>query len=209
MKAIIFDAFGTLFKITNGGSARFIMSKMTENGVIVDKNVFLDKWKSYYKKCTDGSCGFNTERDIFVSRIQMFYNRYNIIRNAGNDADFLLAEAFKRDVYPETKAVIEELMSKYKVFIGSNTDNDVIESVISNNNITVQQFIISSSQNLDNIFRLVLVILCLNNYLVHTLHLFVFFLLDVSSAHMALVYIFSFCSVLYYIFLVLSSFYIN
>jgi len=146
LKAIIFDAFGTLFKITNGGSARFIMSKITENGVIVDETAFLDEWKSYYKKCTDGSCGFNTERDIFVSRIQMFYNRYSVIRNADNDADFLLAEAFKRDVYPETKAVIKELMSKYKVFIGSNTDNDVIESVISNNNITVHK--VYTSENL-------------------------------------------------------------
>lgn len=146
IKAIIFDAFGTLFKVTNGGSARFIMDNITENGVIVDKNSFLDEWKSYYKKCTDGSCGFNTERDIFVSRIQMFYNRYSVIRNAGNDAEFLLAGAFKRKAYMETKAVLNELIKKYKVFIGSNTDNDVIESVISNNNITVHK--VYTSENL-------------------------------------------------------------
>ncbi len=146
MKTIIFDAFGTLFKVTNGGSARFIMDNIIENGVTVDKNAFFEEWKSYYKKCTDGSCGFKTERDIFISRIQMFYDRYNVIRNAENDADALLGGAFERVAYPETKAVIEELMQKFQVFIGSNTDNDVIESVMSNSNITVHK--VYTSENL-------------------------------------------------------------
>jgi len=35
MKAIIFDAFGTLFKVTNGGSAKTIMRNIT---VWVDRN---------------------------------------------------------------------------------------------------------------------------------------------------------------------------
>ena len=32
MKAIIFDAFGTLFKVTDGGSARTIRQFITETG---------------------------------------------------------------------------------------------------------------------------------------------------------------------------------
>lgn len=146
MKAIIFDAFGTLFKVASGGSARTIMNYITTNGCIVDEDIFLNEWKSYYKKQTASSSVFLTERDIFISRIQMFYDRYCVGRNAEMDADSLLAEAFKRDVYSETKAVLNELIKKYKVFIGSNTDNDVIESVISNNNITVHK--VYTSENL-------------------------------------------------------------
>ena len=139
MKAIIFDAFGTLFKVTNGGSARTIMKNITSCGVSVDEKVFLQEWKEYYKNHTVANCKIMTERDIFISRIQMFYDRYGVIRNAEADADALLASAFEREAYPETRTVLNELMKKYKVFIGSNTDNNVIESVMRKNNITVHK----------------------------------------------------------------------
>lgn len=146
MKAIIFDAFGTLFKVTNGGSARTIMKNITAGGVSVDEKAFLQEWKEYYKKHTTGNCEFMTERDIFISRIQMFYDRYGVIRNAEEDADALLAGAFEREAYPETRTVLNELMKKYKVFIGSNTDNNVLESVMRKNNITVHK--VYTSENL-------------------------------------------------------------
>lgn len=45
MKAIIFDAFGTLFKVTNGGSARTIMENITAYGFSVDEKEFFQEWK--------------------------------------------------------------------------------------------------------------------------------------------------------------------
>lgn len=146
MKAIIFDAFGTLFKVTNGGSAKTIMKNITACGVNIDEKEFLEEWRSYYKKHTLGSCDFLTERDIFISRIQMFYDRYNVSRNAEKDADSLLAGAFEREAYPETESVLSELKKKYQVFIGSNTDNNVLESVMRKNSITVHK--VYTSENL-------------------------------------------------------------
>lgn len=139
MRAIIFDAFGTLFRVTNGGSAKTIMKNIADCGIVVDEKIFLEEWKSYYKNHTLGDCEFMTERDIFISRIQMFYDRYNVNRNAEKDADSLLAGAFEREAYPETKTVLNELMKKYLVFIGSNTDNDVLDSVMKKNSITVHK----------------------------------------------------------------------
>ena len=92
--------------------------------MIIDETAFLEEWKSYYKNHTSGDCEFMTERDIFIARIQMFYDRYNVKRNAEKDADSLLARAFEREAYPEIKTVLSELMKNYLVFIGSNTDND-------------------------------------------------------------------------------------
>ena len=146
MKAIIFDAFGTLFKVTSGGSAKTIIKNITACGITVDETAFLEEWKAYYKKCTTGNREFMTERDIFISRIQMFYDRYGVSRSAENDADFLLTDAFEREAYPETRTVINELKKNYQVFIGSNTDNDVLESVMRKNNITVQK--VYTSENL-------------------------------------------------------------
>jgi len=146
MKAIIFDAFGTLFKVTNGGSARTIMKNITDYGFDVDEKAFFQEWKNYYKSKTIGDCRFMNERDIFISRIQMFYDRYHVNRSAENDADSLLAEAFEREAYLEIKSVLDELMKKYLVLIGSNTDNDVLESVMRKNDIAVHK--VYTSQDL-------------------------------------------------------------
>lgn len=146
MKAIIFDAFGTLFKVTGGGSARTIMKNITDCGVDVEEKAFLEEWKSYYKNHTTGNCEFMTERNIFISRIQMFYDRYGVSRNAEQDADALLAEAFEREAYPEVKAVLNELKQNYMIFVGSNTDNNVLESVMRKNDISVHK--VYTSENL-------------------------------------------------------------
>lgn len=146
MRAIIFDAFGTLFQVTSGGSAKIIMKNIADCGMVVDEKEFLEEWKSYYKNHTLGNCKFMTERDIFIARIQMFYDRYHVNRNAEKDADSLLAGAFEREAYPETKTVLNELMKNYLVFIGSNTDNDVLESVMGRNSITVHK--VYTSENL-------------------------------------------------------------
>ena len=146
MRAIIFDAFGTLFKVTSGGSAKTIMKNITDCGIVLDEKAFLEEWKSYYKKHTSDDYNFMTERDIFISRIQMFYDRYHVKRNAENDADSLLVTAFAREAYPETKDVLHDLMENYLVFIGSNTDNDVLECVMQNNNVTVHK--VYTSENL-------------------------------------------------------------
>ncbi|MBQ3489772.1 MAG: HAD family hydrolase [Clostridia bacterium] len=146
MRAIIFDAFGTLFRVTSGGSAKTIMKNITDCRIAVDEKAFHEEWKSYYKNHTLDNCEFMTERDIFIARIQMFYDRYHINRNAENDADSLLAEAFDREAYPEVKTVLNELMKNYLVFIGSNTDNDVLENVMQKNSITVHK--VYTSENL-------------------------------------------------------------
>ena len=146
MKAIIFDAFGTLFRVTSGGSANTIIKNITDYGIIVDEKDFHKEWKAYYKKHTSTSCEFMTERDIFIARIQMFYDRYRVNRNAENDADSLLTTAFTREAYPETQAVLNELMKGHLVLIGSNTDNGVLESVMGKNNIAVHK--VYTSENL-------------------------------------------------------------
>lgn len=146
IKAIIFDAFGTLIKVTNGGSAKTIMNNIIACGGEVDEKAFLEEWKEYYKKHTLSDCEFMKERDIFIARIQMFYDRYRVKRSAQKDTDAMLAGAFEREAYPEVKAVLEELLQKYQVFIGSNTDNDVLESVMRKNNIAVHK--VYTSENL-------------------------------------------------------------
>ena len=147
IKAIIFDAFGTLFDVSTGGSAKkTIISNIRSCGKSVDEEKFAEEWKAFYIANTSENSVFRTERDIFASRIEMFYSRYGIDRNASADSDLIIRRAYERKAFPEVREVIESLRKKYKVFIASNTDNDVINEVMTGNNINVDK--VYTSENL-------------------------------------------------------------
>jgi len=144
--AVIFDAFSTLFKVEKGSSAKTIICNIRSEGAEVDQTQFMDEWKSFYKKYTAADSEFKTERDIFISRIRMFYDRYGIKRKAEADTDSMLAAAFERKAFDEVREVIAELRKKYKVFIGSNTDNDALDAVMKKNKVSVDK--VYTSENL-------------------------------------------------------------
>ncbi|WP_029324300.1 HAD family hydrolase [Butyrivibrio sp. AE3004] len=146
IKAIVFDAFGTLFKFTKGSSARTILKYITDLGIEVDEAAFLEEWKPFYSRHTVGYDTFLTEREIFSARNQMFYDRYNVNRDARADADELLWEASERVAFPEVHSALEGLKRHYMVFIGSNTDDDVLESVMKKNNVVVEKIYTSENQ---------------------------------------------------------------
>ena len=75
---IVFDAFGTLFKVSEGGSAKRIMNNIIAYSKEVDYASFVEEWKSYYKCNTTAKSVFRTERDIFISRIK---NTHNELKN--------------------------------------------------------------------------------------------------------------------------------
>lgn len=161
IKAIIFDAFGTLFDVGTGGSAKkTVISNIRSCGKSVDEKKFAEEWKAFYIANTSENSVFRTEREIFASRIEMFYSRYGINRNAAADSDLIIRGAYERKAFPEVREVIENLRKKYKVFIASNTDNDVLDEVMTRNNINVDK--VYTSENLKcykpnpNFFRQIL-----------------------------------------------------
>lgn len=146
IKTIIFDAFGTLFKVTGGASARTIISHIEQTGITICEKDFLEEWKTFYKEKTKDSAEFLTEREIFIARIKMFYDRYKVPRDAASDADDLLKEAHQRKAYDDTLPALSELEKNYSIFIGSNTDNDVLNSVMKYNGVFVHK--VYTSENL-------------------------------------------------------------
>ena len=161
MQAVIFDAFGTLFDVGTGGFAKkTVISNIRSRGKFVDEEKFAEEWKAFYIANTSENSVFRTEQEIFASRIEMFYSRYGIKRNAAADSDLIIRGAYERKAFPEVKEIIENLRKKYKVFIASNTDNDVLDEVMTRNNINVDK--VYTSENLKcykpnpNFFRQIL-----------------------------------------------------
>lgn len=147
MRAILFDAFGTLFDTGSGGSAReTILSHLRADGASVDETAFRSEWTEFYRIHTAPEAGFRTERALFGERIRMFYRRYGIKRDAAADSDSILQGAYTRKAFPEAADALSALRKKYQVLIASNTDNDVLEQVMTRNRIAADG--IYTSENL-------------------------------------------------------------
>ncbi|MBQ2818196.1 MAG: HAD family hydrolase [Clostridia bacterium] len=134
-KAIIFDAFATFVEVTNGASVKEIIDNIRAFGVSIDEAAFRAQWKDFYIQATKIGQPFRCEREIFTERIRMFYDRYQIPKSAADDADAMLKKAYARKVFPDAKQVFDALAQRFKVYVASNTDTDVLEQIMKRNRI--------------------------------------------------------------------------
>lgn len=144
IKHIIFDAFGTLFRVKKGASANAVLKYLNSFGHHPDTNAFHAEWKSFYRKRTL-SIPFQTEREIFTARIKHIYKQYHVPGNAEKEAADMLAAAGKRPAYPDVKPVLAVLKGQYSLYIASNTDNDILQCVMDRQQIAVDQIFTSET----------------------------------------------------------------
>ena len=144
IKHIIFDAFGTLFLVEKGASANAVLKHLNAFGHHPDADAFHTEWKSFYRKHT-ASFPFQTEREIFTARIRHFCKQYQVPGNAKKAAADMLAAAGKRPAYPDVKPVLDAIKGQYRLHIASNTDNDVLQSVMHNQQIEVDHVFTSET----------------------------------------------------------------
>lgn len=143
IKVIIFDAFGTLIKVESGASASLVMDRIPDPKP--DPKEFKAAWKRFYRDNTRDDVPFKTERRIFAERIKMLYEKYNVDRDPEVDNE-LTMESFKdRVLYPEVKDSIRELCKKYRVVVASNTDNDILEAIMSRQGLETDRVFTSES----------------------------------------------------------------
>ncbi len=146
IKTVIFDAFDTLFNVEKGASAKYVIERIKRCGCTVDEAEIYKIWTRYYKENTSVNSSFKTEREIFTDRIQMLYNKFGVLYDAAADADLLMEKSKNRYVFDDVVPALEKLKGVCNIYIGSNTDNDVLLAVMKNNGITVDK--IYTSENL-------------------------------------------------------------
>ena len=143
IKVIIFDAFGTLIKVESGASASLVMERIPDPKPDTEK--FRTDWKKFYRDNTRDDIPFKSERRIFGERIKMFYEIYGVDRDPEAD-NRLTMESFKdRVLYPEVLENIRELRKKYRVVIASNTDDDILDAIMSKQGLQVDGVFTSES----------------------------------------------------------------
>lgn len=144
LKAILFDSYGTLID-TGDGSIQASKRILEKNGLSIDPNEFYHKWKSYHRKHIDLLDTFIMEEKIFLLDLLKLYEEYQIDSNAQEDVKIMLSTLGIRKAFPETIEVISKLREKYKVYIGSTSDEEPLLSDIKRNGIVVDGVFTSES----------------------------------------------------------------
>lgn len=122
LKAIIFDAYGTLFN-TGTGSVDAAARMLEKCGrTDIDPRRFYARWKQIHRLNLNAPGSFRTEHEIYHTDLQRLYKEYEITSDADKDVEIMLAVQGTRIAYPETREVLEGLRGKYMLCIGSTTD---------------------------------------------------------------------------------------
>lgn len=145
IKAIIFDAYGTLISTGNGSlkAAEKILI-MNDRGDI-DHRDFYARWKELHKEHINSLSKFVAEEKLFEKDLCELYNLYNIKGDYKKDVKIMLDTLGKRKAFPEAREVLEYLSQKYVIAIGSTTDTAPLLSDINNNHLNVSKIFTSES----------------------------------------------------------------
>ena len=136
IKAIIFDAFGTVFD-TMDASVRATARILHKNRSSLNPDVVYREWKAYHEQHIASLSEFVKEEDIYLMDLQRIYRNYGIDGNAEEDVRIMLATFSVRQSFPEASKTINCLRDRYHVYIGSNSDSQPLRSVIELNKIAV------------------------------------------------------------------------
>ncbi len=136
IKAIVFDAYGTLIS-TGDGSIQAAKKILELNGTNVSPTDFYAEWKKYHRKHIDELSGFKTEETIFHMDLRELYEKYNLTRDADKDVEIMLNTLGKRRLFSETLDTIETLKREYVVCIGSTTDTVPLLMDLKSGNLSV------------------------------------------------------------------------
>ncbi len=145
LKAIIFDAFGTLISTGSGSldATTALLARIGRFDVAPEK--FYKRWKEYHTEYIFSSHAFVCEDTAFRVALKRLYSEYGIRGDAYKDADVLIDTFDKRELFPEVKQALDILSCKYTLCIGSNTDNLPLETNMKRNGLFVERVYTSQS----------------------------------------------------------------
>lgn len=123
IKNIIFDAYGTLIS-TGDGSVKATEAIFYPHGLSETAVEIYREWKQYHRHHIDTLGEFVTEKEIFIRDLAKLYDKYHITSYAAVDVEPMIVSQYSRDLFLETRGVIDDLKLSYNIAIGSTTDTD-------------------------------------------------------------------------------------
>ena len=133
IKNVIFDCFGTLID-TGGNTINAIKEILAAVDSDISPELFYTDWKKSAKQAMKTE-PFRNEKQLFVIRLQMLFDKYGIGTDAAEHVKPLIGTLFgNRKMYPEVPAVLSCLKENNINFaIGSTTDDDSLDHYLRQN----------------------------------------------------------------------------
>ncbi len=130
IKAVILDAYGTVFS-TGTGSVDMMTEILKLNGrEDLDPAAVYSRFKRLHREHADEvNAAVSADPDAFLSEAELFekdltsvYAEYGLARDPAADIAVMLSIQGTRVAYPDSRAAIEDMRKLVKVVIGSTTD---------------------------------------------------------------------------------------
>ena len=145
IKAILFDAYGTLISTGTGSLDAAEKILALNHRTDISPSEFYAEWKRLHKRNIETTISFVKEETIFKMDLNELYVRYHMSRNPNEDVQIMLETLGKRRLFPETEEVIEKLKHDFTVAIASTTDTDPLLQDLLRNQLTIPYIFTSES----------------------------------------------------------------
>ena len=144
IKAIIFDAYGTLIS-TGNGSVEATRKILNQLNVLIDPVDFYKDWKLTHKNHIENIVEFQSEYDIFIRDLYVLFKKYSINEIPENAVSFMIYSLTGRKTFPDTKDVLSSLSPQYTICIGSTSDTEPLLENIRENKLVFDYVFTSQS----------------------------------------------------------------
>lgn len=138
IKAVVFDAYGTLIS-TGTGSLDATQKILDLHHAQISAKTFYADWKKYHRKHMDELSCFVPEERIFLWDLEKLYAQYGLAGNVAADVQIMLDTLGNREAFCESKAVVEQLKRRVTVCIGSTTDTEPLMRDLARSGIAVDR----------------------------------------------------------------------
>jgi 2-haloacid dehalogenase len=143
IKALMFDAWGTLFDVENDCVALTAATVVKDESLTISVEGFLEVWKHFYHALERGP-RFHTIRDANILSLRMAFDRLNVHGDAERYVDVLFGLWENSSTYPEVPKVLKDIRHFRKCIV-SNSDVDMLKSVLKKNRLNgVFEFLVTS-----------------------------------------------------------------
>ena len=144
IKAVIFDAYGTLIS-TGNGSIEATRKMLNELNILIDPGDFYKEWKTIHKNNIANMKIFEPEHNIFIRDLRILFEKYSIHEMPEKAVSFMIHSLTGRKVFSDTNDVLNSLSKKYTICIGSTSDTKPLLENIKENNIKIDYVFTSQS----------------------------------------------------------------
>ena len=139
LKAIIFDAYGTLISTGNGSieAARKILA--LNNRLDISAEKFYEHWKKYHRYHISSLNQFINEAAIFSMDLEKLYIKFHMNRDPKIDVNIMLNTLENRIAFSESKDVLQWTNCRLTTCIGSTTDTQPLLQNMERNQLFVDK----------------------------------------------------------------------